>query len=365
MVQKICTPIILLLIVTSIYVNPITAKQLSDAEFKPQNIAPNLSNCTVKTETIGVPSPGFPMGDGGLFFTGVFLSNAKPYIWDLDVITYITHPVNSGLDITLRSPAGTNIVLSTGNGGSNSNVFNGTRWDDQAEIPVTDYGFSEGVIAVNLAPEEALGAFIGENPNGSWSLDIIDKPDGYAGNFIRLTMVFTLCPGAPVIDSFQKIKAVSVTPILIPDNDQNGLVSELVVPASIDGPIYDVNLETEIAHPNNQELSIILISPTGTEVTISTNNGDDKSNVFNGTRWDDKAGSPVTDFVFTDGVTATNLVAEGALSAYNGESPNGIWKLKIVDSQSGNTGSLSSWALNMKLGASPLKMFLPVIIKTP
>ena len=110
-------------------------------------------------------------------------------------------------------------------------------------------------------------------------------------------------------------------------------------------------------------MKITLISPQGTEVTISTDNGGNNSNVFSGTRWNDDAGNPVTDFTFTDGVIATNLVSEEALSAYNGESPNGTWQLKIIDAQSGNTGALSSWALNFALGPSPIKTYLPFVLK--
>src|SRR3954447_5383625 len=38
---------------------------------------------------------------------------------------------------------------------------------------------SDGVTASPLAPEEALGAFIGENPNGTWTLTVSD--DGISG----------------------------------------------------------------------------------------------------------------------------------------------------------------------------------------
>ena len=240
MVRKIYFSIISILVITSVWVKPIVTEKFFYPDFKPQTIAPVLPNCTTRTASMDVPSPGIPIGDGGLLFTSLPLSNADPYLWDLDAITYITHPANSGLDITLTSPQGTKIILSSGNGGDNSNVFNGTRWDEQAGTAVTDYVFSNGVVATNLVPEEAMGAFIGENPNGSWSLDIVDRLDGYTGYFVRLTLIFTVCSAAPTVDSLETIKPVYITPVVIPDNDSNGLVSKLLVPANIYGPIYDL-----------------------------------------------------------------------------------------------------------------------------
>lgn len=331
------------------------------SELRPQNTAPPLSGCAIKTASIGVLPPGIPIGDGGIFLASSFISNANPYIWDVDIITFITHPYNSGLDITLRSPEGTVVTITTGNGGGNRNVFNGTRWDDQAGTPVTDFLFTDDVVATSLVPEEAMGAFIGENPNGSWTLEIVDKLDGQVGNFIRMIMILTLCPTSPAIKFVGSF--TQTVPGVIPDNDTNGFISEIVMPAELDGPIRYLNVETEIVHPHNSDLNVTLISPTGTEITLTTNNGNSYSNIFNGTRWDDRAGTPVTDFIFVEGITAPQLVPEETLSALNSESANGTWKLKIVDTRPLNTGALNSWKLNIMTGPSPLKTFLPLVFK--
>ena len=105
------------------------------------------------------------------------------------MITQLTHSRSSDLSVTLTSPAGTVVTLTSGNGGLNADVFDGTVWDDQAnpagQVPyseneglVTDHTYQTGVTATPLAPEEALGAFVGEDPNGIWTLRVGDVAAG-------------------------------------------------------------------------------------------------------------------------------------------------------------------------------------------
>jgi subtilisin-like proprotein convertase family protein len=123
----------------------------------------------------------------------VNVSGAGAYLAALDVETNITHTFPADLDMTLASPAGTIVTLSTDNGDGNDNVFAGTVWDDDADpgsqVPyeendglVTDRTFVDGVTATPLVPEEALGAFIGENPNGTWTLTVSDDNGVDAGS---------------------------------------------------------------------------------------------------------------------------------------------------------------------------------------
>ena len=63
----------------------------------------------------------------------IVVSGYPPYLSDLDVLTNITHTFAADMDITLTSPAGTVVTLTTDNGAGNDNTFNGTLWDDQAD----------------------------------------------------------------------------------------------------------------------------------------------------------------------------------------------------------------------------------------
>ena len=92
-------------------------------------------------------------------------SGADPALYDFDVMTAITHTFPADLDITLTSPTGIVVTLTTDNGGDNADVFNGTLWDDQAnpggQVPytsnaglVTDHPYVDGTTATPLVPEE-------------------------------------------------------------------------------------------------------------------------------------------------------------------------------------------------------------------
>ena len=137
----------------------------------------------------------------------IVVSGATGTVWDVDLTTNITHTFNSDLDVTLTSPAGTVVTITTGNDGSFDNVFAGTTFDDSADpgsqIPysgnpniVTDHTYTNNVVATPLTPEEPLAAFIGEDPNGTWSLKIVDHAGGDTGtlNSWGLTMTLLTTP---------------------------------------------------------------------------------------------------------------------------------------------------------------------------
>jgi uncharacterized repeat protein (TIGR01451 family) len=114
-------------------------------------------------------------------------------ILDVDLTTVLTHTFAADLDITLASPAGTVVTLTTDNGAGNDNVFNGTLWDDDAnpggQLPyvtnnglASDHAYVNLTLASPLVPEEALAAFIGEDPNGTWTITISDDLAGDGGS---------------------------------------------------------------------------------------------------------------------------------------------------------------------------------------
>ena len=140
---------------------------------------PPPNGCSTTT-TISSIDPALPAAitDNNTTTSTITVSGLDPFIWDVDLETFILHTSCGDLDITLTSPAGTVVTITTDNGGAFDNVFNGTRWDDDAADPtsfpgpVTDQAFANSVVATSLVPEEAMAAFIGEDPNGTWILRI-------------------------------------------------------------------------------------------------------------------------------------------------------------------------------------------------
>ena len=110
--------------------------------------------------------------------------------------------------MTLTSPAGTVVTLTSDNGGGSDNVFAGTVWDDDADpggqVPyvtndglATDHAYVNNTLASPLVPEEAMAAFIGENPNGTWTLTVSDDDAVDGGSIDSWSLDLTTLPQTP------------------------------------------------------------------------------------------------------------------------------------------------------------------------
>jgi subtilisin-like proprotein convertase family protein len=131
-------------------------------------------------------------------------------------------------------------------------------------------------------------------------------------------------------------------PKSIPDGSLVGVTSTLAVTA---GPtsIAKVTVALSITHTFDSDLSITLISPTGTSVLLSSWNGGSGNN-YTSTVFDDAAGISIT--VGAAPFTGTYR-PEAALSTLNGQNANGTWQLKVVDDASLDVGSLVSWSITV------------------
>jgi uncharacterized repeat protein (TIGR01451 family) len=296
----------------------------------------------------------------------IVVSGADPYLYDLDVLTHIQHTFSADLDITITSPAGTVVTLTTDNGAGNDDVFNGTLWDDDAnpggQVPyttndglVTDQLYANLTVATPLVPEEALGAFVGEDPNGTWTLTISDDLAGDGGSLNDWSLAVTTFPSAPIVATVPT--ATNSTPVVIPTGP--AVVTSTIVVSGAGTSILDVNATTFIQHTFSADLDVTITSPSGTVVTLTTDNGAGNDDVFNGTVWDDSANPGgqvpyttnnglVTDQLYANLTLASPLVPEEAMAAFIGEDPNGTWTLTISDDLAGDGGSLNSWSLDIK-----------------
>jgi uncharacterized repeat protein (TIGR01451 family) len=281
--------------------------------------------------------------------SSITVAGAGSYLLDLDVFTDITHTFGGDLDITVTSPAGTVVTLTTDSGAGTDNVFAGTLWDDDAGDtnppgPVTDNVFTHLVAETPLVAEEALAAFIGEDPNGIWTIDVFDDAGGDIGSLSSWSLQIVTLPAAPAFDPV--VSATSTdTPLPIADSTATASTIGLAGAASY---VCRVQVTTDITHTFAGDLDITITSPAGTVMTLTTDSGAGNDNVFAGTLWDDDAGDtnppgPVSDNVFANLVLETPLVPEEALAAFIGEDPNGTWALDLFDDAGGDVGSLNSW----------------------
>ena len=147
---------------------------------------------------------------------------------------------------------------------------------------VTDHAYVDNVVATPLAPEEPLGAFRGENPNGIWTLTISDDSNNDGGSLNSWSLFVTTFPAVPTPGA--GIVIIGSAGIAIPDN---GVTNAVIAVAGSTGQVCDVSVTTVIAHTRNEDLDITLTSPAGTVVTLTTDNGGDRDNVFKDTWWGD------------------------------------------------------------------------------
>jgi subtilisin-like proprotein convertase family protein len=284
----------------------------------------------------------------------IAVSGLDHYLWDVDATTFVTHTWNGDLIITLTSPAGTSTTLSWREGYSYDDVFNGTVWDDQGAVPVSQAVFVDKVAQPRLIPEGAMGAFIGQDPNGTWTLTVSDNAAGDQGELHSWALALTTLPTTPAAGTHSF--GVGTALALAPSSTNS---SSLVV-TNAGSSLSHLVLQTFISDPTNSDLVLTLTSPAGTTTTISSHNGGTNSGVFFGTVWDDQAGLPVTLAAFTNGTTRTPLIPVGALAGFNGEDPNGQWTLTVANTGAGNSGTVNAWSLEVTTCACP-----PTLLATP
>ncbi|MBX7158024.1 MAG: proprotein convertase P-domain-containing protein, partial [Verrucomicrobiae bacterium] len=307
----------------------------TQAQIVPTEPANVISNYYTSSVNAPVPIPDLSTN------TATFnITNAVGKVWDVNLRTSITNSFADDLDIYLTSPQGTRVAITTDNGGANDNVFDGTWWDDQAATNSSDANYVDLVPQPTLQPEGAMSAFNGENPNGTWTLTVIDDAGGDIGTLNAAQLDIATYVGKPTYVTKTYTNSVS-TPI--PDNASiNPTVSVTGLPYRIS----EIKIFTKTPHTSCGDLDVTLTSPQGTTTTLVTDRAGGSTNVFDGTLWYDNATEAVADLTtpFQDNVVKTELVPEGCLGAFNGENPNGTWTLNVTDDNlNGNVGNLDNW----------------------
>ena len=107
--------------------------------------------------------------------------------------------------------------------------------------------------------------------------------------------------------------------------------------------VGDVNVRLSMLHTFDGDLSITLISPAGTAVSLSNRlggGGDD----FTNTVFDDEAGSSIS----TGTAPFTGSYRPSSpLNAVDGQSLTGTWTLRVEDLAGIDSGSMTSWSLEI------------------
>jgi len=133
---------------------------------------------------------GTPIPDGALLDQSFTASvDYSSPIADVDVSIDIEHTGDSNLDITLHSPLGTSVELTSDNGGAGDDYL-GTIFDDEAATAIQS---GSAPFTGSFIPEGSLSDFDGEDALGDWLLQVVDDfPDADDGELLGWSVTLTV-----------------------------------------------------------------------------------------------------------------------------------------------------------------------------
>lgn len=132
-------------------------------------------------------------------------------------------------------------------------------------------------------------------------------------------------------------------PVYITSAQETTVVSFLN--CTLNKTILDVNCSFSLDHTYLEEITISLVSPSGTEIVLAGGVGSDGDN-FTNTTFDDQALISIEDTNYHPPYTGIFRPIEN-LWFMNAENSYGDWKLKVYDNGAGDGGELISWSINI------------------
>jgi subtilisin-like proprotein convertase family protein len=149
--------------------------------------------------------------------------------------------------------------------------------------------------------------------------------------------------------------------VAIPDGNPTTGATVSVPVSGLPGSISDLNVRFDgsscsatqgattvgLDHSWVGDLTVFLTSPSGTMVTLMNRPGgvNNSGNNFCQTTLDDQATSPIQTIMSTGAPWTGSFTPASPLSGFNGQSPNGVWQLRVTDSVSGDIGNIRAFSL--------------------
>jgi subtilisin-like proprotein convertase family protein len=176
----------------------------------------------------------------------------------------------------------------------------------------------------DLAPSESGESF---EPHHGISISS-SVPDGHKVGF---AVSWTSSEGSGITEPFYlpawTPNCSTVASTDVPQIIMDRRTAESTVDFIPDEDIYEVNVYVDITHTYINDLTVTLVSPSGTPVVLHNRSGGSSDNIVG---WYD-----------------SELGSAEPLSRMNGEHSTGTWTLKINDGVPYNTGALNNWSLEV------------------
>ncbi|OAD92257.1 hypothetical protein A7A78_08445 [Aequorivita soesokkakensis] len=198
------------------------------------------------TGTGGFPCVGGPTtSPATVSATGNIGTNPGDYTLD-SVEIDLNHTWDSDLSISLISPMGTSLDLSSGNGGSGDNYRN-TIFMDGAPSITTGVAPFTGIFQAEGGTFAAT--FAGQPINGNWTLSICDGAGGDSGTLLSYCINFSeilgnpptiVCPGDIVINNAAGTCGAVANYVGIALDDEDGNISSSIIGTPPSGSTFPV-----------------------------------------------------------------------------------------------------------------------------
>lgn len=164
----------------------------------------------------------------------------------------------------------------------------------------------------------------------------------YTSGGVTVTQDFSVVLGGPLRPSgTYTSKSATGLPQSIPDNNATGVTSTIALTNT--AKLADLRVGVTINHTWDQDLTLTLTGPDGTQALLASGNGSSGDN-YASTVFDDAAGTSIANgsAPFTGSYRPLS-----PLSAFDGKTIAGNWKLTVTDGAESDTGSLQAWSLSV------------------
>jgi len=300
-------------------------------------------------------------------------------------ITVIAPPVPVTLELS-HAPMASDI---RGNGNGNGVVESGENVIDLS-VPVRNVGQTSAIDlactlssltpTVNVTADTALymdAPGFGGVATGATPFVLSIAPEHPCGQSIQLLATFTSAGNAPIVLPItlptgtpggpgQRVRYVySGLPVAIPDNLQAGGSATITI-SGTSGPIVDADFSFDgttcsssagsttvgLQHGFMGDLAMTLRSPAGTLIPLSTRRGGWGNNMCN-TVFDDAAALAISSITATGNPWSNTYRPEQPLAAFNGQSAEGVWTLRVVDNVAGEAGWIRGFSVWLRTLTPP------------
>lgn len=218
---------------------------------------------------------------------------AAGFISAAAVTVAVAHPYVGDLVVALLAPWGARVSLHSRTGGSADDLRQ--MWDDAGHAEVA--------------------ALVGHPCGGEWSLSVSDHAARDTGTLEGWSLELGVTEARPLLEG------EVVAGVAIPDNDDEGITSELVLDSA--GTISSLTLGLDITHTYVGDLQVTLTGPDGTTAHVHDRVGGSADNL-------------IATFASDGGGTLAELVGKPA---------GGAWKLTCIDRAGRDVGKLNRWRL--------------------